>query len=276
MSLETKTPLIITSALVGAELTREQTPYLPLTPDEIAESAAGAHAAGAAMVHVHVRDSKGKPTCENAVFKEVLKKIHERCDVITQVSTGGAIGDSYIDRFGPLEARPEMASLTTGSVNFGEDIFMNPRPFVLALAKDMKEKGIKPEIEVFDTAMLEVGLSMAEKGLLEKPLHIDLVMGVSGGIAANEQNLDFLLGQIPSDATWSVAAMGRHQFPMAQLALNRGGHVRVGMEDNIYLEKGVLAKSNAELVSKVVQMAKELGRPIATSREARKLLHLIK
>jgi 3-keto-5-aminohexanoate cleavage enzyme len=265
---------MITCALVGAELTRNETPYLPLTPDEIANSAAAAWEAGAAMVHVHVRDQAGKPTCSEKIFREVIQKIRKRCDVVIQVSTGGAIGDSPADRLRPLEAGPDMASLTMGSVNFGDDVFLNPRPFVRALAKVMGEKGIKPEIEVFDMAMLEMGLQMAEEGLLERPLHFDWVMGVPGGMAATERNLDFLIQGVPADATWSVAAVGRHEFPMARAAIRRGGHVRVGMEDNIYLEKGVLAESNAQLVEKAAGLAREAGRPIATSREAREILHL--
>jgi len=142
------------------------------------------------------------------------------------------------------------------------------------LAKAMREKRIKPEIEVFDTAMLETGLKMMQKDLLEPPLHIDLVMGVPGGIAATERNLRFLVETIPTNATWSVAAIGRHEFPMARLAIEMGGHVRVGMEDNIFLEKGVLAQSNAQLVEKVVAMARELNRPIATLKQAREMLHL--
>jgi 3-keto-5-aminohexanoate cleavage enzyme len=138
----------------------------------------------------------------------------------------------------------------------------------------MKARGIKPEIEVFDTAMLENALRLVKAGLLEEPLHIDLVMGVPGGIAATERNLDFLISTIPTQYSWSVAAIGRHEFPMAALALKKGGHVRVGLEDNIYLEKGVLAKSNAEVVQKVVAMAKEVGRPIATVKQAREILNL--
>ncbi len=269
------TPLIITCALVGGELTREQAPFLPLTPDDIAQSAAEAHEAGATMVHLHVRDSEGKPTCRKEIFQQVIKKIRERSDVIIQVSTGGSIGDSFEERLQVLEAAPDMASLTTGSVNFGDDVFLNPRPFVEKLAQRMKEKGIKPEIEVFDTAMLEIALNLAEKGLVEKPLHIDLVLAVpGGGIAANEVNLDFLIEKIPPDATWSVAAIGRHEFPMAELAIKKGGHVRVGMEDNIYLEKGVMAKSNAELVEKVIELAKKFHRPVATTIEARKILRI--
>jgi len=269
-----KTPALITCALVGAELTREQAPYLPLTPDEIAVSAAEASAAGAAIVHLHVRDAAGRPTCSEEIFRETIGKIRERCDVIVQVSTGGAIGDSDEDRMRPLEAGPEMASLTTGSVNFGDEVFLNPRPFVAALARRMKEKGIKPEIEVFDAGMLEAGIALAEQGLIDPPLHFDLVLGVPGALAATERNLDFLVSGLPPGATWSAAAIGRRQFPTARLALEKGGHVRVGMEDNIYLEKGVLARSNAELVAKAAALAREAGRPVASIAEAREMLSI--
>lgn len=267
-------PVIITCALVGAELTREHTPYLPITPDEIADSALEAHQAGAAMVHLHVRDSQGKPTCKKEVFQEVIAKIRERCPVLIQVSTGGAIGDSFDDRLQPLAAGPDMASLTTGSVNFGDDVFLNPRPFVKKLAQAMKEQNIKPEIEVFDAAMLEIALQMAAAGELDEPLHVDLVLGVPGGLSPSEENLDFLHHKLPRDCTWSVAAMGRHQFPMARLALQKGGHLRVGLEDNIYLSKGVLARGNGELVAHAVQLAQESGRTVADAAQARSLLTL--
>lgn len=269
-------PLIITCALVGAELTREQTPYLPLTPDEISGAAVEACHAGAAMLHLHVRDKDGHPTCSELVFKEVIRKIRQGCEAIIQVSTGGAVGDTDVDRFRPLEAAPEMASLTTGSVNFGKDVFLNPRPFVESLAKAMRSQGIKPEIEVFDAAMLETGMELAAKGLIPPPLHFDFVLGVPGGLAATERNLRFLVKGIPEGSTWSVAAMGRHQFGMLELAIKWGGHVRVGMEDNIYLEKGVLAKSNAELVSKVAGIAEVHGRDLATPDQARELLQIKK
>jgi len=269
-----KNPVIITCAVVGAELTRKQTPYLPLSPEEIATAAVDAHRAGAAMIHLHVRDEEGRPTCREDIFKKVIAQIRSCCDAIIQVSTGGAIGDSDEDRLRPLVANPDMASLTTGSVNFGSEVFLNPVPFVERLAQRMKELKIKPEIEVFDGAMLETGLRLAEGGLIAVPLHFDLVLGVPGALTASQRNLDFLVGGVPQDATWSVAAMGRHQFPMGELALRKGGHVRVGMEDNIYLEKGVLAESNAQLVEKIVGIAKLLGRPIATSQEARKILCL--
>lgn len=267
-------PLMITCAVLGAELTREQTPYLPLSPEEIAASALEAAQAGASMIHLHVRDFEGKPTCDERVFSQVIQMIRRHSEVILQVSTGGAIGDTEMDRFRPLEAAPDMASLSTGSVNFGNEVFLNPRPFVESLAKAMLAKGIKPEIEVFDVAMLENGIALVEKGLIEKPAHFDLVLGVPGALSASERNLNFLAQSVPADASWSVAAVGRFQFPMAALAIKLGGHVRVGMEDNIYLEKGVLAKSNAELVGKVVRMAQEAGRSIATVSQAREILRL--
>ncbi|HCU23773.1 MAG TPA: 3-keto-5-aminohexanoate cleavage protein [Deltaproteobacteria bacterium] len=273
-SSSTKNPAVITCAIVGAELTREQTPYLPLTPEEIAASAVGAWEAGAAIVHLHVRDAEGKPSCSREVFVEVIEKIRSRCDVIIQVSTGAALHDTYEDRFQVLETKPEMASLTTGSVNFGDEIFLNPRPFVATLAKAMQERNIKPEIEVFDAAMLEAGIHLADRGLISRPLHFDFVLGVPGALAATERNLDFLISGLPQDSTWSVAAIGRRQFPIAGLALRKGGWVRVGMEDNIYLEKGVLAKSNAELVTQAVRLAKEAGREIANSAQTREMLGL--
>lgn len=267
-------PVILTCALVGAELSREQAPHLPLSPREIADAAAEAAAAGAAIVHVHVRDEQGRPTCRADIFTETLNQIRQRCDVIVQVSTGGAIGDSESDRLQPLEANPDMASLSTGSVNFGEEIFANSRPFVARLARAMAKRGIKPEIEVFDAAMLEEGIRLAGEGLIAEPLHFDFVLGVPGALSASERNLDFLIGGLPPDASWSLAAIGRHQFPMAKLALEKGGHVRVGMEDNLYLEKGLMAKSNAELVAKAAGLAREAGRPIATVRQAREILKL--
>lgn len=269
-----KSPVIITCALTGAELTREHAPSLPIRPEEIVRAAVEARKAGAAMVHVHVRDEEGKPTCREDIFKKVVKKIREKSDLIIQVSTGGAIGDTEEDRLRPLLARPDMASLTMGSVNFGEEVFLNPLPFVLRLAKSMRQHKIKPEIEVFDVAMMETTQKFLEEGFLQSPLHVDLVLGVPGALSATEENLDFLLRKLPPHSTWSVAAIGRHQFPMVRLALSKGGHVRVGMEDNLYLEKGVLACSNAELVAKAVKLVKQANREVATPQQARTLLNM--
>ncbi len=266
--------VMITCALVGAELTRQQAPYLPLTPEEIADSACGAVAAGASILHLHVRDTQGRPTCDALIFSEVMTKIRRVCPAILQVSTGGALGDSLEDRLRPLETFPDMASLTMGSINFGQDVFLNSIPLVRKLAQTMQERSIKPELEIFDVAMLETALNFAQASWLLWPLHFNFVLGVPGALAASEENLDFLISKTPRECTWSVTAIGRWQFPMLRLALIKGGHIRVGMEDNLYLEKGVMAQSNAQLVEKVVSMAKELGRPIASVPQARKILHL--
>jgi 3-keto-5-aminohexanoate cleavage enzyme len=267
-------PLMVTCALVGAELRREQQPHLPLTPEEIAQSGIEAVKAGASILHLHVRDAEGRPTCDEKVFRRVVEIIRKEANPILQVSTGGAIGDSEEERMRPLLAGTEMASLTTGTINFGNDVFWNPAPFVERLAKAELEKGIKPEIEVFDVSMLETGIRLMEKGMVRRPAHFQFVLGVPGALGATEKNLRFLVDGLPSDATWTLSAIGRHQFPMMEFTLAWGGHCRVGFEDNIYLEKGVLAKTNAELVAKMVSLAQKHGRPVATIAQAREILHI--
>lgn len=266
--------VIITAALVGAELTRNETPYLPLTPVEIADAARLAVAAGAAVVHIHVRDENGKPTNDVGRFREVLATIKGACRPvpILQVSTGGAVGDSFESRAQPLEAMPDMASLNSGSVNFGDEVFANPLPFVEFLAQRMGRKGIKPEIEIYDLSHVETAVRLIERGEILKPAQFQFVMGVKGAIGATEENLRLLVSRIPAGSTWTVAGIGRHEFPMAELALMMGGHVRVGLEDNIYLEKGVWAKGSHELVEKAVELARRHGREPATPEEARKIL----
>lgn len=264
------------AALVGAELTRERTPYLPLTPHEIAESARLAVQSGAAIVHVHVRDDAGRPTNDADRFREVLDLIRQRClpIPIIQVSTGGAMGDSFESRSQPLEAGPDMASLNSGSINFGDGVFENPIPFVEFLAQRMGRLKVIPEIEVYDLSHVETANGLIEKGEIPTPAHFQFVLGVKGGLAATEENLKLLASRIPEGASWTAAGVGRHQFPMAELALALGGNVRVGLEDNIYLEKGVLAKGNHELVQKAVELARRYGRQPATPEEARALLRL--
>ncbi|MBI2083168.1 MAG: 3-keto-5-aminohexanoate cleavage protein [Deltaproteobacteria bacterium] len=268
--------VIITAALVGAELTREQTPYLPLTPDEIAEAARLSAEAGAAVLHIHVRDDQGRPTNSAGRFQEVLREIREKCRPcpLLMVSTGGAVGDSFQSRAEPLEAGPEIASLNAGSVNFGDEVFSNPLPFIEFLAKRELEKGIKPEIEVYDLSHIETAIQLIEKGFIKKPAQFQLVMGVKGGIAATEENLRLFVSRLPAGSSWTVAGIGRNEFPMAELAIKLGGNVRVGLEDNIYLEKGVLAKGSHELVKRVVELADRYHREVASIEEARKILCL--
>ena len=222
-----------------------------------------------------MRDAQGKPTLDPKVISQVMGLIRKNCpEVILQVSTGGAVGDPYETRMGVLTCQPEMASLTTGTTNFGDEVFLNPRPFVEKLAGLMRDKNIKPELEIFDLSMMEEGLRLIEKALVKEPAHFQFVLGVPGALPATSENLNLLFFRLPKKATWSVAAVGRHQFPMVELAVQKGGHVRVGMEDNIYLAKGVLAKSNAELVEKTAKIIKQQGFKIATPKEARKVLNL--
>jgi 3-keto-5-aminohexanoate cleavage enzyme len=268
--------LILTAALVGAELTRKQTPYLPLKPEEIAEAARLAVAAGASVVHIHVRDDEGNPTNDARRFQDALSLIREHCRPvpILQVSTGGAVGDSFESRAEPLEAAPDMASLNSGSVNFGDAVFANPIPFIEFLAQRMGRKGIKPEIEIYDLSHVETAIRLIDQGEIQRPAQFQFVMGVRGGLEATEDNLKLLVSRIPEGSTWTVAGIGRHEFPMAELAIKMGGHVRVGLEDNIYLEKGILAKGSHELVQKAVELARRHGREPATPAEARRILCL--
>jgi 3-keto-5-aminohexanoate cleavage enzyme len=266
--------LIITAAVVGAELTREDTPYLPLTPREIADEACRSASAGASVVHIHARDREGRPTQDREVYREIIQRIKDRCDPVIQVSTGGAVGMSAEERLQPVTLSPEMASLTTGTVNFGDDVFFNPRGMLVEFARAMKDHGVKPEIEVFDAGMVANALWLEQKGLVRPPLHFDFVLGVPGAMPAAHRNLAFLLESLPEGSTWSVAGIGRHQLPMAAAAVLMGGHARVGLEDNIYYEKGRLAQGNAPLVERVVRLARELGREVADPGRARAILGL--
>jgi 3-keto-5-aminohexanoate cleavage enzyme len=264
--------LIITVALVGAEITKEQQPNLPVTPDEIADEAFRCYEAGASIIHLHVRFDDGTPTQDRSRYQETIAKIKERCDVIVQVSTGGAVGMTAEERLQPVSLSPEMATLTCGTVNFGNDVFWNSPAHLERFAAELKRYGVRPEFEIFEAGMIANAMQLAKKDLVEPPYHFDFVLGVPGAMPANAKNLQLLIDSLPAGATWSVAGIGRHQLPMATLAIVLGGHVRVGFEDNIYYRKGELASSNAELVERVVRIARELDRPIATPDEARRIL----
>jgi len=266
--------LIITAALSGAEVTREQNPNLPITPNELAEAAHECFKAGASIIHLHVRAEDESPTQSGEVFKETIELIKAKCNAIVQVSTGGAVGMSAEERLQPVYLNPEMATLSTGSVNFGDDVFLNPPAYLEEFARAMQEYGVKPEVEVFDVGMINNALQLVKKGLLAEPLHFDFVMGVPGGIPGTFKNLLHLTESIPAGSTWTVAGMGRFELPLGTAAIIMGGHVRVGFEDNIYYEKGVLAKSNAQLVERIVRVAEIHSRAVATPDEARKILGL--
>ena len=265
--------LIITAAICGAEAYKSDNPNLPITPVELAKAADEAYRAGASIIHLHVRDENGEPTQSKAVFAETIGLIKEKCpEVIIQPSTGGAVGMSAEERLQPLELEVEMATLTCGTVNFGSGVFYNPPQYIERFAEIMKERGIKPEIEVFEVGMIQNALRLWKKGLLEMPLHFDFVMGVPGGIPGTVKNLLHLAETIPQQCSWTVAGIGRAELPLAAMAIIMGGQVRVGFEDNLFYRYKQLAVSNAELVSRVVRLARELERPVAKPAEARRIL----
>ena len=268
--------LIITAAICGAEVTKEQNPAVPYTVEEIVREAKSAVDAGAAIVHLHVREDDGTPTQSKARFKECIDAIYKVCpDVILIPSTGGAVGMTAEERLQPTELFPEMATLDCGTCNFGDDVFENTMPMMRDFGKRMLENNIKPEYECFEMGHLDTVLNIAKKGQVPgAPMQFNFVLGVPGCTPATVSNICWLVNAIPAGSTWTATGIGRHAFTLAAPAIAMGGNVRVGFEDNLYLERGVLAKSNGELVAKVVRIAKELGRPIATSAEAREILGL--
>ncbi|MDD3272471.1 MAG: 3-keto-5-aminohexanoate cleavage protein [Bacteroidales bacterium] len=268
--------LIITAAICGAEVLKEHNPAVPYTIEECVREAKSAYDAGASIIHLHVRFDDGTPTQDKNRFREVMDAIYKVCpDVIIQPSTGGAVGMTDDERLQPTELNPEMATLDCGTLNFGGDeVFMNTENTIKYFGQKMIERGIKPELEVFDKSMIDMALRLHKKGFIQKPMHFDFVMGVNGGISGELRDFVFMRGSIPQDSTYTVAGIGRFEFPLAAAAIIDGGHVRVGFEDNVFISKGVLAKSNGELVEKVVRMAKELGREIASPAEAREILGL--
>ncbi len=265
--------LVITVAAVGAEVTKAHNPHLPVTPEEIALDAARCRQAGAAMVHVHGRLPDGTPTQSADVYAEIIKQVRARSDIIIQTSTGGAVGMTADERLQPVRLKPEMASLTTGTVNFGRDVFLNPPELIEHFARTMVESGVVPEIEAFDVGHIANALALVKQGLLTLPLHFDFVMGVPGGVAPTVRHLLHMAESLPEGCTWSVAGIGRAQLPLATVAIVMGGHVRVGLEDNLFYTKGVPA-TNEMLVARVVRIATELGREVASPAEARRILRI--
>jgi 3-keto-5-aminohexanoate cleavage enzyme len=270
-------PCIITVAITGSVPHKEHNPAVPTTIAEQVEATAEAHAAGASVVHVHVRKDDQTPTSDPARFAEFLAAIRERCpEIIVQFSTGGRSGVGA-ERGGMLPLKPEMASLATGSCNFPTRIYENSPELIESLARAMGEHEIKPEIEVFDLAMLYNAVNYVEAGLLRSPLHVQFVLGVKNALPARREILEFGVSQLESlmpEATWVAAGIGRYQLEVNRWCLEMGGHCRTGLEDNIRWDKSRLATSNAELVARVAELCGEYGRPVAAPREARRILGL--
>jgi 3-keto-5-aminohexanoate cleavage enzyme len=269
--------LIITVGITGSRITRKQTPYIPILPEEIAQSGIEAWRAGASVLHIHVRDPKTElGTQDISAFKEVVDRIRSETDAILCLTTSGIPGRNLpiAERLQSLVLNPELVSFDAGSVNMGENVFLNPPEFLEALAKETLAKGIKPELEVFEVGMVYTCLRYVEKGFLKPPLHFQFVLGTIGGMPATPKSILHLAEVIPQKSTWSVLGIGAGQLPMAMVGMVMGGHVRVGLEDNIYYSRNVFAKNNAELVERVVRITNEFGRGIATPSEARKILSL--
>jgi 3-keto-5-aminohexanoate cleavage enzyme len=264
--------LVLTAAIVGAEVTRAHTPYLPITPEEIGVEAAKCQEAGAAVIHLHVRDEEHRSTQSAERFAAAIEEIKKRSDCIVQLTTGGAVGMSIDERADCLRTKPEMATLNCGTLNFGDDVFVNTRPDIRRLAGMIHESGAVAELECYEVGHVEEAIRLANEGVLGGPMHFQFVLGVAGGIGATEANVRFMASMVPAGATWAVAAVGRHQKPMTELAMRLGGHARVGLEDNIYLAKGVLSEGSAPLVAQAAAFARSIERPIANAARARELL----
>jgi 3-keto-5-aminohexanoate cleavage enzyme len=285
--------LVITVAPTGSLTTRQQNTHLPHTPEEIAKATIDSCHAGASIVHLHVRDPlTGHPVHKVELFKETIRLIRKECDVIINTSTGAAPGISPDERISIIpglatdpEVKPEMASLNCGSLNIGmlhrnrrefvlDDVQMNPWSTLLKFADTMKATGVKPELEVYDTAMINNAMVLHSLGALTEPLRFQFVLGVLGGMQSSVDNLVFLKNSIPPHSTWSVCAVGLGIYTVAPVAISCGGHVRVGLEDCTRISEGVVAESNAQMVQKMKQIAELLGREVATPQEARKILSL--
>jgi 3-keto-5-aminohexanoate cleavage enzyme len=270
-------PCIISVAITGSVPRKKDNSAVPISVAEQIESTHEAYEAGASLVHLHVRDELENSSSDRASFAKLQEGIRQHCpDIIIQFSTGGR-GRSFEQRGAMLDLRPDMASLATGSVNFPTTVYENPPDFVRALAKMMLEHDVKPEIEVFDLAMLYSTVDLVQQGLLKSPVHVQFVMGVKNALPARREILEFEVTQLDAllpDATWTAAGIGRHQLEVNYWTLELGGHCRTGLEDNIRWDKNTLASSNAQLVKRVASLCSEYGRTVATAAEARQLLAL--
>ena len=267
---------LITVAPTGAESQKDANPALPVTLDELVAAARACQDAGAAMIHIHVRDEAGRPTLDLPRLSETVAAVRESTDLIVQLSTGGAVTDPFDSRLAVLDAGPDSCSLTTGTVNFGDDVFSNPWPFVTELYQRTQERGVLPEFELF-----ELGHVTAMNRLLDTfgppaggHVHADFVMGVPGGMPGTAQSLAAGVAMLPDGATWSATGIGRSSLPVMLAALSLGGNLRVGMEDTLTYGPKRPARDNAELVERAARLAAEAFRPAATPGQARTMLGL--
>lgn len=268
--------VIITVAPTGAWPTKEHNPNIPITPEEIANDVYDCWKAGAAIAHLHMRDDAGKGTMDKEKFKETVTRIRAKCDIVLNLTTSGDLNATDATRMAHLiELKPELASYDAGSMNWMHNsLFLNPPQFLEKLGKTMMENGVKPEIEVFDAGMVYNAAYYMKKGVIASPGHYQFVLGAAGGTAATVENLVYLKSLIPQDATWSALGIGSGHLPILYTTIALGGHVRVGMEDNVMYAKDRLAKSNAEFVERAGRLIREANKEVATSQEARAILNL--
>ena len=277
MSTPRRDAVIVQAAVTGSLVDRSTNPNVPITTDEIVAASIDAWRVGASVVHLHARDEDSTPTQDLECFRPLVEALRGAgCEAILNLSTGSAGGrvGGVPKRWECIELEPEMASFDCGSLNFGEWLFENPLPFLRDMAAAFKEKGVKPEIECFEVGHVYTALRLRGEGLLDDPLHFQFVLGVPGGSPGTVEAATYMRSLIPPDATWSICGIGRAQLPMNMLCLLNGGHLRTGLEDNSYYHRGVYAESNTQLVERLVRIAGEVGRPVATPEEARAILGL--
>lgn len=267
--------LLITVAPTGAETAKSDCPQLPTTLAELVETAKRCEAGGAAMIHVHVRDDDHRPTLDLGRLTETVAALKQETDLVVQLSTGGSVHDPLEDRLRVLEAQPDSCSLTMGTTNFGNDVFMNPWPFVCELYQQAQAAQIVPEFELFDLGQVAALSRLLDKYGLPagEKVHVDLVMGVPGGMPGTADALVAAVAALPSVTTsWSATGIGRSTIPVSLAALSKGGHLRVGMEDVLSLSKGVAVEHNEQLVDRAVAMGRLAQRVVMSSDQARELI----
>jgi len=267
--------MVITCAVTGAETTREQNPNLPISPQEIADATYDAYKAGASIIHIHVRNPDGTPTQDIEVFRETIKLIREKCDIVIETTTGGAVGMTPEERLQPVQLSPDMASLDCGTVNFGDDYIVNTLPIMRQFAEEMQKYNVKPTLECFDLGHVYAANMIIDEGLVDPPYHFGMVLNVPGALKYTQDNLKYMLNVMPENSKWTVVGVGGKGAMMGIAdAIELGGFIRQGFEDNIYFEKGVLADSNAQMIERAANMAKEGGYEIASPSDVREMLNL--
>jgi len=268
--------LIINVALTGMVPTKENTPYVPINVQEIIEDSKNCYDAGATIVHLHARDENGEPTYRKEIYADIIKGIRECCpDLIICTSTSGRAHNTFEKRSEVLELdgdmKPDMASLTLGSLNFPNQASINTPEMIEKLAFKMKEKGIIPEVEIFEIGMINTAKVLIKKGLLEKPFYFNLLLGSIYSVPGTLFDLSYMVKSLPPDVHWGAAGVGKFQLNMNLAAILMGGNIRVGLEDNIYYNNKTLA-TNVMLIQRIVRLANEVGREVATAKETRELL----